>query len=203
MARGRPPCAPKRRKRRRLGETSIPAERRTAQLPDHVWALDFQFDTTLNGRTTKLLNIIDELTHKSLAIIVDHSIDADATMTALEKTVIDRGRAPEFIRCDNGPELTAHALVDWCKTPARAHTTSIRARPGRTPESNRSTRSSATSASPSRSSTASSKPRSSSPTAATTTTTVHTPRSACSPRPSSQHDNHNPHSQRTRTNNRG
>jgi putative transposase len=37
-------------------------------------------------------------------------------VTALEKTVIDRGRAPEFIRCDNGPELTAHALVDWCKT---------------------------------------------------------------------------------------
>ena len=33
---------PKRRKRRRLGETSIPAQRRTATGPDHVWALDFQ-----------------------------------------------------------------------------------------------------------------------------------------------------------------
>ncbi len=105
---------PKRRKRRRLGETSIPAERRTALLPDHVWALDFQFDKTVNGRAIKLLNIIDEYTRESLAIVVDHSIDADAT--ALEKTLIDRGRAPEFIRCDNGPELTAHALVDWCKT---------------------------------------------------------------------------------------
>jgi hypothetical protein len=30
--------------------------------------------------------------------------------------VIDPGRAPEFIRCDNGPELTAQALADWCKT---------------------------------------------------------------------------------------
>jgi hypothetical protein len=45
-------------------------------------------------------------------------------VTTLEKAVIDRGRAPEFIRCDNGPELTAHALVDWCKT-AGAGTHSI------------------------------------------------------------------------------
>ena len=26
-----------------------------------------------------------------------------------------RGRAPQFIRCDNGPELTANALRDWCR----------------------------------------------------------------------------------------
>jgi hypothetical protein len=26
-----------------------------------------------------------------------------------------RGGHPEFIRCDNGPELTAHALRDWCR----------------------------------------------------------------------------------------
>ncbi len=37
-------------------------------------------------------------------------MNADDTVTALQMTVIDRGRAPEFIRCDNGPELTAHAL---------------------------------------------------------------------------------------------
>ncbi len=107
---------PKRRERRRLGETSIPAERRTLTGPDHVWALDFRFEKTVNGRAIKQLNIIAEYTRESLAIVVDHSIDADDTVTALEKTFIDRGRAPEFIRCDNDPELADHALADWCAT---------------------------------------------------------------------------------------
>lgn len=106
----------KRRKRRRTGESSIPPERRTAERINHVWALDFQFDITANGRTIKLLNIVDEYTREALAIVVDRSIDADETVTALEKIVIDRGVAPTFIRCDNGPELTAHALADWCRT---------------------------------------------------------------------------------------
>ena len=29
--------------------------------------------------------------------------------------VAARGRAPEHVRCDNGPELTANALRDWCR----------------------------------------------------------------------------------------
>lgn len=29
--------------------------------------------------------------------------------------MVARGRAPEAIRCDKGPELTAHVLRDWCR----------------------------------------------------------------------------------------
>jgi transposase InsO family protein len=42
------------RKRLRLGDSTVPAVRR-AERPNHVWALDFQFDTTVDGRTLKLL----------------------------------------------------------------------------------------------------------------------------------------------------
>ena len=107
---------PERRKRRRLGEMSIPAERRTTLRPDHVLALDFRLDKTVNGRAIKLLNIIDECTREFLAIVVDHPIDADDTVTDLERSVIDRGAAPEFIRCDNGPELTANAFTNCWTT---------------------------------------------------------------------------------------
>ena len=44
-----------------------------------------------------------------------YSIDADATVAVLDKLVGQRGTHPTFIRCDNGPELTAYALRDWCR----------------------------------------------------------------------------------------
>ena len=34
----------RRRKRRRLGESTVPAQRLRAERPNHVWALDFQHD---------------------------------------------------------------------------------------------------------------------------------------------------------------
>jgi putative transposase len=106
---------PKRRKRQRLGTSTTPADRLQAIRPDHVWALDYQFDVTATGRVIKILHVVDEFTRESLADLIDHSIDADTTVACLDKIVDTRGRHPSFIRCDNGPELTANALRDWCR----------------------------------------------------------------------------------------
>jgi putative transposase len=103
------------RKRQRLGTSTCPADRLAAEHPDHVWALDYQFDQTQDGRRLKLLNIVDDHTREALVIKVDRRIDADATVGVLDQLVADRGRPPRFIRCDNGPELTANALRDWCR----------------------------------------------------------------------------------------
>src|SRR3954451_10380579 len=46
----------RRRKRQRLGESTVPAPRLRAKRPGHVWAIDFQFDQAVNGRAIKLLN---------------------------------------------------------------------------------------------------------------------------------------------------
>jgi len=48
-------------------------------------------------------------------MVAARHINADATVATLDVVVADRGTAPEYIRCDNGPELTAHALRDWCR----------------------------------------------------------------------------------------
>jgi len=106
---------PKRRKRQRLGVSTTSADRLRAERPDHVWALDYQFDVTATGRVIKILHVVDEFTRESLADLVDHSIDADATVACLDKIVGQRGCHPNYIRCDNGPELTANALRDWCR----------------------------------------------------------------------------------------
>jgi putative transposase len=106
---------PKRRKRQRLGTSTVPSDRLRAERPDHVWALDYQFDVTSTGKVIKILHVVDEHTRESLADVVAHSIDADATVACLDKITGRRGRRPEFIRCDNGPELTANVLRDWCR----------------------------------------------------------------------------------------
>ncbi len=103
----------RRRKRQRLGASTVPAERLQAERPDHVWALDFQFDQTRDGRILKLLHVVDEFTREALAVECERRIDADRTVAVLERLVAARGRAPEHVRCDNGPELTANALRDW------------------------------------------------------------------------------------------
>jgi putative transposase len=105
----------KRRKRQRLGTSTYPADRLAAEHPNHVWALDYQFDQTTDGRILKLLNVVDEHTREALAIAVERRIDADATVGVLDHLVAERGTTPRFIRCDNGPELTANALRDWCR----------------------------------------------------------------------------------------
>lgn len=103
------------RKRRRLGDSTAPKERLRAERPGHVWAFDFQFDQTADGKALKLLNVVDEFTREALVMHTARRITADQTVTVLERLVAARG-APAHIRCDNGPEMTAHALIDWCTT---------------------------------------------------------------------------------------
>ncbi len=67
------------RKRQRLGESTVPADRLRAERPDQVWALDFQFDQTADGRILKLLHVVDEHTREALAVRCARRIDADKT----------------------------------------------------------------------------------------------------------------------------
>lgn len=107
--------AQRKRKRLRLGDSTVAAKRLRAERPDHVWALDFQFDTTTDGRALKLLHVVDEYTREALAIRVARSIDSDHTVRVLDQIVRERGTGPELVRIDNGPEMTANALRDWCR----------------------------------------------------------------------------------------
>ena len=52
----------------------------------------------------------------------------DATDATLDRIVAVRGTAPAYIRCGNGPELTANALRDWCRNGHRKRGRSARHR---------------------------------------------------------------------------
>jgi len=65
-------------------------------------------------RPIKIFNVTDEFTRECLASFPARSINADRVVSVLEELVEWRG-APSAIRCDNGPELVAEGLKDWCR----------------------------------------------------------------------------------------
>jgi len=102
------------RKRRRAGGAPDRSQLR-ASGPNEVWAIDYQHDMTADGRPLRVVNVVDEHTREALVMRAERSLCADETVSELEALVARRGRAPRFLRCDNGPELTSHALRDWCR----------------------------------------------------------------------------------------
>ncbi len=106
---------PQRRRKKRLSGVGAHVGAMCPIRPNVLWAMDFQFDTLADGRTIKMLNVIDEFTRECLAIEVDRSIDADHVVTVLDRLVVERGVAPVYVRFDNGPEFVAHAVADWCR----------------------------------------------------------------------------------------
>ena len=112
----------------RLHGLRVPAKKRKKRLsgigtqigamspirPNVLWALDFQFDTTIDGRTLKMLNVIDEFTRECHAIDVHRSIDADGVVNVLDRLAAEHG-FPIYLRFDNGGEFIAQAVADWCR----------------------------------------------------------------------------------------
>src|ERR1700712_5744520 len=129
---------PQRRRKKRLTGIGVAVGAMSPIRPNVIWAMDFQFDTTADGSTMKMLNVIDEFTREALAIDVDRSIDADGVVDVLDRLVLQHG-APHYVRFDNGPEFVAHAVHDWCRFNSAGSLSSILAHRGRTLGSNRST----------------------------------------------------------------
>jgi transposase InsO family protein len=102
---------PVRARRKRLGSSTAPGTP-TADAPNRVWAVDFQFDSTTDGRPIKIASIIDEHTRECLGGLVARSITGDQLIDELDRLAADRGY-PAVLRCDNGPELACAAMADW------------------------------------------------------------------------------------------
>ncbi len=102
-----------RRTRRR-----VPARLRQPAIPpaalNQIWALDFMSDAIYGGRKFRTLNVIDESNREVLAVEVSTTIPSVRVVRILDELVQTYG-APEALRMDNGPELTAEVLQCWCR----------------------------------------------------------------------------------------
>src|SRR5690349_10690142 len=99
-------------KRGRLWLTNGSCVRLRPEHRNHVWSYDFVEDRTHDGRKYRMLNVLDEFTHESLAIRVARKLKAIDVIDVLSDLFILRG-VPGHIRSDHGPEFVATAVQEW------------------------------------------------------------------------------------------
>jgi transposase InsO family protein len=101
-------------KRARLWLADGSCIRKRAERPNHVWSYDFVAETTRDGRTFRILNVVDEFTRECLASFVARRIRSQDVILVLADLFLEHG-LPEHIRSDNGPEFIARKLRAWLK----------------------------------------------------------------------------------------
>ncbi len=77
-----------------------------------MWNFDFVQGQTHDGRSLRILTLIDEHSRACLALKVDRRINSLGVIEALADAMCLHG-IPEHIRCDKGPEMIAKALRRW------------------------------------------------------------------------------------------
>ena len=84
-------------------------------VPDKInqcWSMDFMHHKLTDGRSFRLLNVIDDHNREGLAIEVDFSLPAVRVIRTLDQIIEWRGK-PKVIRSDNGPEYISDVLAAW------------------------------------------------------------------------------------------
>jgi putative transposase len=99
-------------KRARLWLNDGSCVRLRPERPNHVWSYDFVSAATHDGRSLRMLTLIDEYTRESLAIRVDRRLRSLDVIETLADAMLRHG-VPAHIRSDNGPEFVALALRKW------------------------------------------------------------------------------------------
>ncbi|MCH9708582.1 MAG: IS3 family transposase, partial [Actinomycetia bacterium] len=81
--------------RKRAGVSSVPPI--AADAPGVVWAIDFQFDSTVDGKAIKIASMVDEHTRESLLNLVERSITGEALVAELTTVFAAAGEPPKVL----------------------------------------------------------------------------------------------------------
>ncbi|WP_420063345.1 integrase core domain-containing protein [Mycobacteroides chelonae] len=83
--------------------------------PKVVWALGFQFDSTVDGKAIKIASMVDEHARESLPHLVERSITGGRLVTELEKVFAAADGPLKVLRMDNGPQMISQVLQQFCQ----------------------------------------------------------------------------------------
>ncbi|MEM9547574.1 MAG: IS3 family transposase [Bacteroidota bacterium] len=117
----------RRAKRRRKLPEGLRVPLTPANQLNEVWSMDFMSDCLSDGRTIRILNVIDDYNRECILSEASISYPSARVIRALEIALEEKGK-PRFIRTDNGPEFVSKEYKEWC---SEKGITPIYAEPGK------------------------------------------------------------------------
>ena len=87
-----------------------------AARPNQCWSMDFVSDKLADGRSFRILTVVDQFTRECVRLEADRSMTGMKVAQALERARQERGSLPKSITVDNGSEFCSRALEAWAMT---------------------------------------------------------------------------------------
>lgn len=101
------------RRHKSTGVSDLPTITK-AGAPRDVWAVDFQFHSTVARKPLKILSIVDEHTTEALGRQAESTITSSDLTDELDVLTIECG-SPRALRMVKGPEFISKALRGWVR----------------------------------------------------------------------------------------
>lgn len=84
-----------------------------ASHPNQCWSMDFVSDKLADGRSFRILTVVDQFTRECVWLEADRSMTGAKVVAALSKASAERDGAPMSITCDNGSEFASRIVEAW------------------------------------------------------------------------------------------
>jgi len=101
------------KQRRKIARRQRSLSRPMAGRANQCWSMDFVSDKLADGRSFRILTVVDQFTRECVALQADRSMTGSKVTEALDHARQERHHLPESITVDNGSEFSGRALEVW------------------------------------------------------------------------------------------
>ena len=101
------------KQRRKMARRQRAVTTALATRANQRWSMDFVRDKFGDGRSFRILTVVDQFTRECVVLEADRSMTGRKVAEALERAWEERGSLPESITVDNGSEFSGRALEAW------------------------------------------------------------------------------------------
>lgn len=84
-----------------------------ASEPNQCWSADFVSDKLTDGRTIRIVTVIDQFTCECVWLEAGRSMNGPKVVAALTQAITERGARPRSMTLDYGSEFAGRAMEAW------------------------------------------------------------------------------------------